>query len=304
MIDIDRPGSSHPRLVLGAAQIGQRYGARNLSGRPSPETVRDILDTARKSGVRYVDTARAYGDSEADLGASAVPGLPPLVITKIAPLPRSGDDVQSVSDSWARSSVALGHKSGDVTDLLFHRVDDALRPGAWERARHIRDSAELSRIGVSAQNPEELLSALELPEMGHVQIPFNVLDRRWLKPVVVDALGARPDVTVVCRSVFLQGLLLSENGWPTGSEPAATLAALDRLAVVTESAGRAGLCVRFALSQPWVDAVVIGAETPAQVGENATLAVAGPLSSDHIADVLAGIPGGGPEVVDPSRWHR
>lgn len=298
-----RPGASSPRLVLGAAQIGQSYGATNLAGRPDRGTVSAILDAVRAHGISHVDTARGYGDSEADLGSAAQTGEPPAIITKIAPLSRSGNANDQIARSWAQSAEALGAASRSVSDLLFHRADDALRPGAWESLCALRNTEGIDRIGVSVQHPDELLDVLALPEIGHVQLPFNVVDRRWLTSEVCGALTDRPDVVVVCRSVFLQGLLLNDHGWPAGIDGAPILSTLDEAAIRTGSPGRAALCLRFVLAQPWVDAVVIGAETSAQVIENASLTSLPPLSADEASMVMSRVPAAGPDLVDPSRWN-
>lgn len=299
---VDRPGRTGLRLVLGTAQLGQSYGIANSAGRPDQGTVRAIVNAAREHGIDFLDTARAYGGSEADLGAAAPHGRP-YVVTKIAPL-KGTDNVDAVRRSWEASTVALGSKAIDITDLLLHRALDAERPGVWDALRRIRDSAGLRRIGVSVQSTGELLDVLDKPDLGHVQFPYNVLDRRWLAPEIVDALAARPEVIVIARSVYLQGLLITCADWPSGHCSTAFTTPLDRLAASTGSGSRAALCVRFALAHPTIDAVVIGAETPQQVVENAGLAARSALSDDAVAAVLDNVPAGPPDLIDPSRWRR
>ncbi|NMC45140.1 MAG: hypothetical protein GYA46_14565, partial [candidate division Zixibacteria bacterium] len=56
------------RLGLGAVQFGLDYGIANRRGKTVLEEVRDILACAAERGIRTVDTAPAYGDSEEVLG--------------------------------------------------------------------------------------------------------------------------------------------------------------------------------------------------------------------------------------------
>ncbi len=65
------------KLGLGAAQFGMNYGVTNRVGRPSLDEVAAILDTAYAAGIRTIDTAPAYDDSEAVLGnaAGAIMGM-------------------------------------------------------------------------------------------------------------------------------------------------------------------------------------------------------------------------------------
>lgn len=303
MTSTDTPGGAGPPLVLGGAQIGQDYGIANHTGRPDTATVESILRTGAIHRVSHIDTARAYGHSEMDIAAASAVGKPPAVITKIAPLTDS-DLARGIMGSWQRSVAALGAKANDVTDLLMHRARDAARPGAWRALRQLRESTGVTRIGVSVQTPAELLDVLQLPDIGHVQLPFNLLDRRWLAGHIVQALNDRPDVVVVARSVFLQGILLSDENWPAGFDGTTTLDAMDEVLNATRSASRAALCVRYALSQPWIDAVVIGAETPEQVAANVSLALQPPLEAGIVAHVVQRVPAGDPCLVDPSRWKR
>ena len=56
------------KLVLGTAQLGLNYGIANKTGKPDLATARDIVSAAWEGGIRYFDTAQAYGESEQVLG--------------------------------------------------------------------------------------------------------------------------------------------------------------------------------------------------------------------------------------------
>src|SRR5438552_4624627 len=57
------------RLALGTAQLGMQYGVANRTGQPDLEVATRIVSTARQAGIRYFDTAQAYGKSETVLGS-------------------------------------------------------------------------------------------------------------------------------------------------------------------------------------------------------------------------------------------
>ena len=56
------------KLTLGTAQFGLDYGISNSSGEVSDEELKKILVSAKQFGVRYLDTANVYGDSESRIG--------------------------------------------------------------------------------------------------------------------------------------------------------------------------------------------------------------------------------------------
>ena len=287
----ERGGYRQSALVLGTAQLGGAYGIANRTGVPGPEAIARILATAREVGVTHLDTARAYGRSEQRIGA-VEHGL--SVITKVAP----GAPVRA---GVAASRAAL-RPAGPLT-ILLHRAADAA--DGWAELRGCLASGEADRIGVSVQSPDELRRVLDLPDLGYVQLPCNILDRRWLG---VD-LGGRPDLVVTARSAYLQGLLVAGTAvsWPTMPDPVrdAMVAILDKLAADLGREGRADLCIAYLLSLPWVTSVVVGAETEEQLRANAALVDREPLTDDDRDHVLASLPAELPlEFLDPSRWSR
>ena len=70
------------RIGLGTAQFGLDYGISNLRGKVAESNVSDILDHAWKTGVKILDTAKLYGDSEAVLGRLMAPKHQFKIITK------------------------------------------------------------------------------------------------------------------------------------------------------------------------------------------------------------------------------
>ena len=60
---------STSKLALGSANFGLDYGVANNSGRISECALSDILSFAQGAGVKVIDTAQAYGDSESRIGA-------------------------------------------------------------------------------------------------------------------------------------------------------------------------------------------------------------------------------------------
>ncbi len=286
----ERGGYRQSALVLGTAQLGGAYGIANRTGVPGDDAVATILATARSLGVTHLDTARAYGESERRIGA-VDHGL--SVITKVAP----GVPVRESVDA---SRAALRPR-GPLT-ILLHRAADA--DDGWSELRTTLDTGEADRIGVSVQSPDELRRVLDLPDLGYVQLPCNILDRRWLDT----DLGQRPDLVVTVRSAYLQGLLVAGTAvrWPNvpDADRDAVVATLDKLAAGLGRDGRADLCLAYLLSLPWVTSLVVGAETEEQLRANAALIARPPLTADERAHVLQELPEMPVDLLDPSRWSK
>ena len=297
------------RLVVGAAQFGQQYGR---SGKPAPTdaAVEAILRLAADLGCAAIDTARAYGGSEAAIGrarrADAGAELP--IVTKIRPLTEADERsgvAAAVAESLAESLEQLGAERVDT--VLLHRAADLARCGAaaGEALQAACEAGLIARWGVSVADPAEFVRALTAAGLCYVQLPFNLVDRRWLTAEVQNAVSARPEVVIVARSAFLQGILLDPGAglWPAGAEPAASTvsAALTALASETDRS-RAGLCLGYVLAQPWIDAVVVGVRSAQQLAEVAAACAEAPLTAEECEWLESAIPPGSRKLVNPALW--
>jgi aryl-alcohol dehydrogenase-like predicted oxidoreductase len=300
-------------LVLGTAQLGLRYGVANSAGMLADSEAIGLVHTAIAGGIRTIDTARAYGDAERRIGLALQPGSPAItVVTKLDPFDRIPRDaspdlaVAAARESIALSCRALARERLDV--LALHRAAHrrTWHGAVWRLLLEERRQGRIDRLGVSVQSPGEALEALEDPDVGHLQLPFNVLDNRWAESGVIDAIGKRADVIVHVRSVLLQGLLAGLTGdkWPVvaGVVPNEILGCLSRLVREFRRLSPADLCVAYVRAQPWIDGVVIGMETPAQLTENLSLFDAGPLALDEARVVETRLPRVPEALLDPARW--
>lgn len=280
-------------ITLGTAQLGMDYGITNSAGRPNDTEALAIVSTALEGGVTQLDTARAYGDAEKRLGRMLHrwPGYGMRVISKLRPLTDLPDDapralVEGAVDQSVRSSCSdLSRSRIDV--MLFHRCADMFRWGgvALERlSEHVRNGT-IGEIGASVYTPEEAVRSLGDPRITQLQIPFNLLDQRWLEHEFQRAAAARRDLAIHARSVFLQGLLLSEPGrWPSWADAAPRLCSdIRRLIGSFHRKCAADLCMAFVRAFPWITSLVVGVESAGQLRELLSLACTEPLSPAQAA---------------------
>ncbi|WP_029136704.1 aldo/keto reductase [Nakamurella lactea] len=307
-----RPG----RLVLGAAQFGQSYGNGVDREPPDNAVAAEILRTALDGGVDEIDTARAYGASESAIG-QALGTIGPAgdrlrIVTKVRPLDDiSVDDDPATAEHAIRASIRTSLEQlrrANVDALLLHRARDLTVAGgtAVTTLDALVSEGTAARWGVSVGSVDDLLAACATPGVGYVQLPFNLLDRRWLAEPVQQALRERRDIRIVVRSVLLQGLLSSDDPrrWPAipGVDASATQSAMTRLVAELGRLDPLDLAIGYVLGHPWVDAVVLGVRRPAQLADILTATSAAPLSAEGIELVHRTIDGGPHDLVDPSRW--
>jgi spore coat polysaccharide biosynthesis protein SpsF len=305
-------GELQASLVLGGVQFGLNYGIANRTGAPDDAELRAILALAERSGVTHLDTAAGYGDSEARIGATLTTTSPLRVITKLPPDLMAGDPGEPALgartiDALERSRERLKRKALDA--VLLHRFEHYGDGNSivWSHLRMQQAEGKIGRIGCSIYSPSELLALLRDPDVRLIQLPFNILDRRWLSADVHQAIAARPDVILHGRSALLQGLLTLDepSRWPCERALAEHCIAL--LKDLTRDFGRSSiidLCFAYARAQTWLAGIVVGAETAAQMAENIELFRTPALTEEQAAQIARRIPEVPESLLDPSRWPK
>lgn len=303
------------KLVLGTAQLGLDYGIANTKGKPSQAVAEGIIKTAISNGARFIDTARAYGDSEEVIGNILKTGWQGRanVITKLSPTIDESLDVNHLSiDAFVDASIyqsctALHTSLLDI--LMLHRASQMLvcEGKVWSRLLFHKEQGRIKSLGVSVQTPEELEQVLTIPEVEIIQLPYNVLDWRWdaLIPKIIAQKRER-DLKIHVRSTLLQGLLVSKNRihWQRAHVENAefVLNWLEEQSHVTHGSSIMEFCLKFVNSLEWVDGVVVGVETIAQLLENIKVMCLPDLSSEEIDSILSSRPKLEEKTLNPALW--
>lgn len=283
------------RLALGTAQFGLAYGVANC-GQVSGDEVGAILSHAWAEGIDTIDTAVAYGDAEQRLGERGVGQW--RIVSKLPAVP---DGVTGVG-AWVRKSAEASLERLGVPRLgallLHHPADLSGRHGG--EIRRALDSLKadglIEKTGVSVYSPEDLDAIWPELRPDLVQAPFNVLDRRLVSSGWLARLGDA-GVEVHVRSVFLQGLLLLDDGLrPPAFNRWRPLWMRWRDWLEAEMLTPLQGCLGFALSHSEIDRVVIGVESVGQLREILS-AAAHECVLPPVDLVSADM-----DLIDPRRW--
>lgn len=285
------------KLALGTVQFGLDYGAFNQAGQVGDEEVGAILARAGQAGIDTLDTARAYGTSEAVLGRHDA-ARRFRVVTKIRALGGENDVAAAVASSIAESRAAL---QADCLDtLLFHSASDLLGhagAAAWKAAEAAQARGDVRLLGASVYDHEEALAIAERFPIRAVQLPVNIFDQRAITAGALARLKDR-GVEIHARSVFLQGFALSDPADLPGRlkrfRPA-----LDRFRNFVQDNGTTQLdaALEFVLGQDAIDRVVVGVQRMSELEEVVAASARHPdmMGANRVAS-------NDPVLINPAKW--
>ena len=175
--------SNFEKLALGSAQFGLAYGISNSHGKVSMNEVFRILTLAKSLGINTIDTASAYGNSEDVLGSILKNTDTFSILSKLRPIPTNIVDVEKWISAEINHSLQRLRRSR-IEAILIHDPKQLLGSIGAELYRALnvmRDKGLFQKIGVSVYRPSELELLLQKYAFDVVQLPFNVMDQRFLK---------------------------------------------------------------------------------------------------------------------------
>ena len=285
------------KIVLGTVQFGLDYGINNRAGKVSQSEVDKILEFAYKNGVRALDSAYNYGESEKVIGQFIrKSGLSFNIISKV---PKT--DEKSIQKYLDTSLKNLGVKK--LYGYLFHAFDSFKEnPKLLDELIRLKKESKINKIGFSLYYPEELEYLIENKIVCDiVQVPYSLLDQRFdrLFPTAKE-LG----IEIHTRSVFLQGLVFKD---PESLETR-FLPIKKNLLELRELGTKTGLsiselCLNFAAVNPHIDRLVIGVDSLANLADNVDSLLASKAKlAEGVYTQLANLRCDDEEVILPTNW--
>ena len=192
---------------FGAWQIGGSWGE------VSEADGRAALNAALDAGMTFIDTADVYGDGRSEKIIADVlkarQGARPMVATKagrrLNPHVADGYTKANLEGFIDRSLKNLAVERLDLVQLHCPPAEVYYRPEVFEGLEEIKQAGKIANYGVSVENAEQALKAIEYPGVVSVQIIFNLFRQRPAGLFFQEA--RRRKVAVIARVPLASGLL-------------------------------------------------------------------------------------------------
>jgi aryl-alcohol dehydrogenase-like predicted oxidoreductase len=244
---LGRTGLTVSSVALGTTKLGRNTGVKYPVDftLPSDQEVATLLESARQLGVNLIDTAPAYGESERRLGSFINNHRDEIVLcTKCGEQYLNGRSIYDFSAQAIFASVeqSLRRLRTDHVDILLlhsdgNDVEILTQTDAVDTLSQLKKSGKIRAAGISAKTKPGMLEASRTLDV--IMAPFSQKE-----PYLAEALAEVQD----------RGLgVLAIKGLFSGHL-------------------EAGPAIEFVLSQPFVDALVLGTIDPAHLAEAAARA--------------------------------
>jgi len=268
------------RLGLGTVALGLPYG---IGGERVPhDAAAALLRDAIAAGIRYVDTAAAYGDAETVVGrvARELREAGVRVCTKITVSAlRATGAIAGLRESLAR----LGLERVDT--VMLHSADaGALRDEHTNAGlAQLVESGITARIGVSTYGATDATLAHSFQWVRALQVEHSILNPSVVRALNGEQGDANPRVEVVARSVLCKGLLTARRA-QAGAVATGLAGTLDALETFARERGLElpELAFRYALDSPGVDVVLVGVSNAAELTTALRAAARTPLTAAEL----------------------
>ena len=286
-----------PEFILGTVQLGLKYGVQNQNQSEwvgAADRI-SILERAHQLGIRSLDTANNYGESQNFIG-----GFPGKKDFKILSKFILSEEFPQVKIHFQKAIQSLGVPN--LESFSFHRFDDIYNyPQALSELVQLKEKGLIKNIGVSLYSNAQMEKVLKIPEIKIIQFPFNVLDNFSQRSVALKkAIDAKKVLHV--RSAYLQGLLLMavDQIPQTLQSVVPAIKKLQQIALRSKIS-MGSLCLGYILQQNLFSGLVIGVDHPDQLSINFQDYI-GASHTEIDLDEINKINVDDVRILDPSQW--
>ena len=288
---LGRTGFEVSEISLGTVEIGMPYGIAENGPVAAPDeaAASRLLNHALDIGVNFIDTARAYGESEAIIGRALRHRRQEYYLASKVVSPHgqnlSAAQVRDLTIASVEESLRL--LQTDVIDLMMiHCRATEIVPDqiVFETLQSFKEAGRIRKIGASVYGEESPVAAIRHGGFDCLQIAYSVLDRRLESRVF--EFAEKMDVGLVARSVLLKGALSNRYRYLAEalSDLKAKVQQLEAFASC-EHMELPELAYRYAISHKMPQTALAGTASIAELEQAIRFAGSGPLSDDQIRTI-------------------
>ena len=256
------------KLILGTVQFGLNYGINNSLGQLPKTSIFEILDYAYANGIKILDTAESYGNSQEIIGEfiKSNPKKKFKIITKLS----ASKDISKIKLDKVVEENCKILGVDNLHGYMIHDLSALIRNTfLYEKLLSVKKTNNVEKIGISLYTNDEIEYIFKnYPGFDFIQIPFNLLDNESKRKKTI--MFARSiGIEIHVRSIFLQGLFFKPiNKFYTTLHP--LIKHLNNLNSISKNMSLeiGNLAIKYPLSKKYIDHILIGVDSLDQLKNN------------------------------------
>ena len=275
------------KIILGTAQLGSKYGVNNFYkiNKKRFENFKErkkLLNYALMLGIKKIDTARDYENSEKIIGLEKDVNHEKLEIhTKISNIKSGKKNLFfNIKNSINKSIKYL--KENKIKYLYFHNHQNLMNLKRKDLIL-IKNISSCKHLGASIYDPINLTDLITNKYLKVFQIPFNILDSRFKSFFKV---LKKNNKKIIVRSIFMQGLIFSSK-WPLKVNKYKR-SILNKLLFFIKKFKRINsidLCIAYINYYKQIDGLIIGIDNKSQLFQIFSFLENKPLSHNQVKEI-------------------
>jgi len=292
------------KLTLGTAQFGLEYGINNITGKPNFHKSIEMLEFAYLNGIRSIDTAAAYGDSETLIGnwIEIYKHNDLYITTKIPSISNANilkDDISDYIEEQVYSSFER-LKVKKLDNIMVHDYSDLVHYGEIivKVLTKLKDKGYVKNIGCSIYDLESI-DIFSRYTFDTIQFPASIFNQSILESDQLIKLKEK-NVKTFVRSIFVQGLVFM-NPIKLPKDLAGIKDYLMQLIEIScnYKLTISEIAISYLLNHESIDSIVFGVDSINQLKEIIEIKGKSSVDREVIKDKFSNIP---KELVDPRKW--
>lgn len=276
------------KKILGTVQLGMPYGINN-GIQPSRTDALALLEHAYDRGIRYLDTASAYGTAMEVIGEyhRQHPDKKFKVYSKFII-----QDVTSTFEKLVSEQLRILH-CGHLETLYFHRFQDFV-----ENHELVKSQEGNLDLGVSIYTTEEFKIAVQNPWIKGIQMPLSIFHHNSsLHRALQDDQNTK---RINLRSVYLQGLLFLPEERLTGTLKVyvPVLKYFNKLSSELKI-NIQSLAAAYVMDTKAIEGILFGVEKLSQIDTNLSMLKTSTLDWEYLLKDMPHVP---EALLHPGNW--
>lgn len=240
------------KFILGTAQFGLNYGITRKNNKTlEKNSIKNIYKHCNKIGVNHLDTASSY-----NFNFKLLPKLKWIIDTKII-INKDNTSVTTLSEIFKDFSQ---NRKLVLNTIYIHNPDELLTKNGisiMKMLESFKKKKRFNNIGISVYDLKNIKKILKNFKIDVIQLPYNIIDRRFEK--IFSYLKSKK-ILIYARSLFLQGLLLSNNEIINHNS-------LKKFNKFAEGKDKLSLCLNFVKKNRYIDKYIIGIQNSSNLAQ-------------------------------------